>query len=229
MDIIIETTRQCNLSCEHCLRGDAENMSIDRAYVESLFSQVDEISCLTLTGGEPALRPDKINMILDVAEQYGVDILNFFIATNGTIATLDFIMALIRLHHYCSDNEISMVLVSNDVFHDTDKIRENIRQLQVLSFVDYRNPVETKADHSSYDYGNYQNILFQGRGEAFCADMHPVEKTIADIMECPEDAEFYLNCHGDIILGCDWSYENQDEHRLCHVSDLHEFLAKIPA
>jgi hypothetical protein len=40
-----------------------------------------------------------------------------------------------------------------------------------------------------------------GGGEAFCSDIHPVEKTIEDIMECPEDAEFYLNCHGDIILG----------------------------
>jgi hypothetical protein len=229
MDIIIEITRQCNLNCDHCLRGDAEDMVIGREHVESLFSQVDQIDCLTLTGGEPALHPDKINMIIDVAEEHDVEILNFFIATNGTIASLDFIMALVRLHHYCSDNEISMVLVSNDVFHDTDKIRENIGRLQALSFVDYKFPVEKKADHDGYDYGNYQNILFQGRGETYGNEMLPPVRTVDDLMECPEDAEFYLNCHGDIILGCDWSYENQDEHRLCHVSDLHGYLIKLAA
>lgn len=194
-----------------------------------LFSQVDQINCLTLTGGEPALRPDKINMIIDVAEEHDVDIFNFFIATNGTIASLDFIIAMIRLHHYCSDNDVSVVLVSNDIFHNADKIRENIRWLQALSFVDYKFPVESKADYDGYDYDNYRQVLFQGRGEQFCNELQPTKQSLDNLLEFPEDAEWYLNCHGDIILGCDWSYENQDEHRLCHVSDFHKCLSKIAA
>lgn len=34
------------------------------------------------------------------------------------------------------------------------------------------------------------------------------------------DAIIYLNCNGDIIYGCDWSYESQDEKVVCHVDKL---------
>lgn len=91
MNILIEVTRDCNLTCEHCLRGEKENKSIQRKDVEALFSKINtEINTLTLTGGEPALKPDKIEMILDIAKSYGIDIYNFYMATNGTIASDEF-------------------------------------------------------------------------------------------------------------------------------------------
>ena len=33
----------------------------------------------------------------------------------------------------------------------------------------------------------------------------------------------YLNVNGDIINGCDWSYENQDLHFLCKVDSIESF------
>jgi hypothetical protein len=34
----------------------------------------------------------------------------------------------------------------------------------------------------------------------------------------------YLNCNGNIINGCDWSYENQEKYKICAVEDLKMFL-----
>ena len=56
-ELIIETTRKCNMACEHCLRGDVENVNIKSLYIRRLFSQIDNIDTLTITGGEPSLKP----------------------------------------------------------------------------------------------------------------------------------------------------------------------------
>lgn len=97
MNIIIEVTRECNLYCEHCLRGEPQNKSIQEDHIRSLFDAVKEINVLTLTGGEPALYPEKIQMIADVAREMEVDVRNFYLATNGTIANDGFLKAIMEI------------------------------------------------------------------------------------------------------------------------------------
>ena len=78
-NLVVEITRQCNLSCEHCLRGDSENLDIDLKYIETLFNKIDYISILTISGGEPSLKGKQISQIVELAKQYDVDIGNFYI------------------------------------------------------------------------------------------------------------------------------------------------------
>lgn len=239
MNILIEVTRQCNLKCDHCLRGEPENKTIKKRHVELLFSQLKEIHLLTLTGGEPALCPSKIEMILSVAKKYEVDIQNFYIATNGTITSDSFILSLIKLWLYCSENEISGVDISNDNFHNMDLIERNLKKFQTLSFVKYKYfprqngfyydtcPEPNKFPDYIYKMENEPDrILAQGRGVDW-GDQKVTTTTWDNFLEEPDDAEFYLNCNGDIILGCDWSYEEQEEHKLCHVQDLPKYLKEL--
>jgi organic radical activating enzyme len=249
MNIIIEVTRECNLTCEHCLRGEAENKTIQMKDIIALFKALkgQEILTLTLTGGEPALKPFVIQMILDYAKLYEINIQNFYIATNGTIASDEFLKVLMELYLYCSNNEISCVDISNDSFHNMELIQKNIKKFQMFSFIQFKfkpegdrykhqlqnelNMFSSEANNDSfpnyiYDYKDFDAsyIINQGRGR----DWGDKKPSIIEIdTKYPEDIEWYLNCNGDIILGCDWSYEEQEKHSLCHVTEVHEFINRI--
>ena len=54
-NVVIEVTRNCQLWCAHCLRGDAQNITISKEILDDFLSQVDWIYTLTITGGEPSL------------------------------------------------------------------------------------------------------------------------------------------------------------------------------
>lgn len=82
-ECILEVTRRCNMCCDHCLRGDAQNSDLDLAHVKKLFSHIDSIDTLTLTGGEPSLVPEIIQGIADAARENNVNIERFYMATNG--------------------------------------------------------------------------------------------------------------------------------------------------
>src|SRR6056297_1504881 len=138
MNIIIELTRDCNLRCDHCLRGEPQKMHIQKKLVETLFQAVPEIYNLTLSGGEPALVPEKINMVTNLIKKHKVDVLSFYIATNGTIASNKFLCSVLNLWGTCTDNEASQLHISNDSFHNKDLIEKNLNRFQALSFSSFK-------------------------------------------------------------------------------------------
>ena len=95
----LELTRRCNLRCIHCYLGDqaAQHRLKDRELaataVKGALSEWAEAGCLylTLTGGEPLLRPD-FPEIYRHARELGLVVTVF---TNGTLAS-DEIAALFR-------------------------------------------------------------------------------------------------------------------------------------
>ena len=52
--LILELTRQYNMRCAHCMRGEPEDKTIGTSILERLFREVRHIEHLGLTGGEPA-------------------------------------------------------------------------------------------------------------------------------------------------------------------------------
>jgi len=221
-NLLIEITRECNLTCQHCLRGEQEIGTIQNEHLWSLFSQIDSISILTLTGGEPALYPEIIQKILSIAKAHQIDIGNFYIATNGTIASNEFIKVLMDLWLYCSENAVSGVDVSNDIFHDQEW-EENYEKLSILRFVG------KKYNKDGHDYGDYKQIIAEGYGKDWGNNKHTnitiqdilKDGNIDDLEQTLDEIEFYLNCEGNIIIGCDLSYESQREPKniLCSVKE----------
>ena len=214
-NVIIEVTRECNLKCEHCLRGDAEKKVVDLNHVRTLFSKIDYINSITFTGGEPALYPDKINSIIAIAQKYNIEIGNFYIATNGTISSDTFIKCLMDLYLYCSDNEISCVDVSNDMYHDIDAMGIHRDRLKCLSFVNNK----FDKDYFNYYYGKKSSLI----GEGYAENLDYVRTNTIDELEIEDNSieQLYLNCEGNLIKGCDWSYDSQrdEEIILCHVDN----------
>jgi len=207
--LMIETTRRCNMACKHCLRGEPQNIDMDIKYVDMLFSKVDSIYSLALTGGEPSLVPHIIEQIIESAEQHNVDIGNFYIATNGKQITGDFIIAVADLTAYCDHNEISKIDLSNDTYHDEIEPR-NLRLLKSLTFFEQK--------HSKND--TKPNLIRQGRAYSFGDREVSASSIEVDMVEeRVTEGIIYLNCNGEIISGCDWSYEYQDFNIICQVED----------
>lgn len=233
-NLVIEATRRCNIQCNHCLRGRAQNKNIKKQYVDSLFSKIDYVSILTISGGEPSIAVDSINKIIDSAIENNVEIGSFYIATNGKKITYPFVKAVERLHSFCSDNDISGVDISNDIYHDEIEDTDAFNYLLTFPYVKYKwneniYPFNRKFDRNGkyiYSEGSIINsglALENGIGHRNAPlDFIEIEETEEEFII--SEGNIYLNCMGNIISGCDYSYEDQDsfefENLICKVDDL---------
>lgn len=227
-DLVIEVTRRCNMKCDHCLRGEPQNKTMKEEHLRNLLRQVSYISNVTFTGGEPTLPSGlkMINRFIDLCHNYEVEVGNWYIVTNGLKWRKDLPRTIWRLHNLCSDNEISAIEVSGDRYHWTNAIeREDfIYQLEESLYEEGLLPNE---DIQIGQRGEIPSVIREGRGdinqigdrdnigESLIFHYYNHELTITE-------GTFYLNCNGNIILGCDWSYESQEiqtDHFLCKVED----------
>lgn len=212
--LIIESTRRCNQSCDHCLRGETQSKDMNAETIEAFLEQMadnglDHIQSITFSGGEPMLNPSIISETVDLLEKHQISVGYFYIATGAkaTIeATKEFIQAAVKMYCYCDemgdDPEyiIGGIDISNDPYHDNDE--KVIRMLKALAF--------TKLKHQKTEHYDTKYVIREGRGADFGTNRKP------SLFELPEgDDEYkaysvYLNCNGDLIVGCDFSYVNQD-------------------
>lgn len=215
-DLVIELTRRCNMCCDHCLRGDAQNCDMDMSHVRALFEHVESIDTLTLTGGEPSLVPHIIEAITEEIQKRGIIVERFYMVTNAKQVTRDFIGAVMGLYLACenSDSDFSSQLdISNDGHHE-DIDAENMRMLDVFRFTGRK----SAKDGERFDTGQYSGIINEGRG----AELYNRELTLSpfEIDDCGLcETTFYLNCNGDILGDCNLSYETQDALTVGNVHD----------
>ena len=59
-ELILEVTRRCNMSCAHCLRGDAQALNMPREIIDKVLDSVESIGSVLFTGGEPSLNLEVI-------------------------------------------------------------------------------------------------------------------------------------------------------------------------
>lgn len=141
----IELTRRCNMACAHCMRGDAQNIDIDRKHIDAILEQTQLIGKLFFTGGEPFLALDTMEYIADQLCKRGIPLLNFEVITNGSILDSKVINIIKRykkiidtsckhcLNGYNAAEGVSrcIVGVSLDRYHtDHDKCFKNYERLK---------------------------------------------------------------------------------------------------
>lgn len=199
--LVIELTRRCNMQCEHCLRGDAEQVDIDHKVLQEIAKQINCIDVVTFTGGEPSLNWRGINFFLKLCKHYNTEIANFYTTTNGKTCPDEFILALVNLYAFCTDNQVSMIEISNSVFHETEQSEEAIKKLQALACTSMRRRLE-------HDF-----IINRGRAKKNKIGI--LDKKVENKFEINtfEDIitieEMYINCYGDLYADYDLSYEQQ--------------------
>lgn len=208
--LIIEVTRQCNMTCEHCLRGCSENKVFDVALLPYILKNVRHINSITFTGGEPSLHPEIIDAFIDYVEEHDISISNFFIATNCSFYSEKFILAVLRLYTICEEKEYCSLAVSIDIYHD---------ELNQKTFDIYKSFVFYSDCKENGDYNNGQWII--NRGNANSYGIGETEREIvSDLMESNfdeyedtiivNDSLLYVSSNGIVCCDCDLDYESID-------------------
>jgi len=220
-NLIVEVTRKCNLYCDHCLRGDAMNMNLKKEYVDSLLDQVDSIGNLCFSGGEPSLNVPIMEYFLERCKSRGIDINHFYIATNGVNVPESFVLFCLKLYSYCDDKDFCLLQVSNDRYH-MDIADFNLDLLKGLSFFG------KKFEKDYHNYYNGSGLIGEGRAASNTSAHKPItvdnEMTLEDF---ENECEVYLNCKGEIINGCNWSFSSQKKHKLCDVGGLSKYYEEL--
>ena len=215
----IEITRQCNMCCIHCMRGNAENTNLDPNILNSFLKQVKDITTLTITGGEPSLVPEIMIKLLRKFQKYKVDVGNIYIVTNGKKITNKFITACIEWYLYCYDNEISAVCTSKDMFHEP-VWPDNIKKLEALSFFNNR---DKNTDFTK------THVLNIGRAKTLhLPNVAKNDKPYFEEIECETIDEHTIEVcsgnitvttNGDILSQCDYAYNETDAIKIGDVND----------
>ena len=124
----------------------------------------------------------------------------------------------------CDENEMTRVVVSNDVYHQYEE-GYNETLLKGLSFYGKRG----EKDGMSYmgERSEHGGLINEGR--AFWNYGSGRENSVEEIndQDSFNEAEIYLNCEGNILNGCNWSYENQNNHILSNVAGLKSFYKQL--
>ena len=61
--LILEVTRRCTCTCEHCLRGNAQNKQMDSYFARRILDNVEPAS-VHLSGGEPLLNIEVLKEVM---------------------------------------------------------------------------------------------------------------------------------------------------------------------
>lgn len=142
-ELCIEITRRCNYQCMHCMRGDAQNISLSVDDIEIIFHndyfKVAKIKQLVITGGEPTLNATAIIKIIDEIISNKIIIDSFTMVTNGSIYNQGIVESLNRLYYYYQKNTDSNrfdLICSLDQFHKKPK-QSNIDKYMELPYFTY--------------------------------------------------------------------------------------------
>lgn len=219
-ELMVEITRKCNMSCGHCLRGAAQNVNIKPEFITAMLEQVYQVSTLTITGGEPSLNVKGIRFLLSELKRLDVHVGAFYIVTNGSKSSIspEFMQVCMELYQYQElrgewAENIKMLQMSDDYFHDQDLHREVKETLSMFSFFSTRNN----------NYNGGQGLIEQGRQE------YGRELIVRGLIIDDDviEGDVYLNALGNITSCCDMSYKTQHYKKLCSVYNFSEYIESI--
>ncbi len=128
MEIIL--TQKCNLSCEHCMRGNSTNKEISAEVLDAIFDKFFYIENLSLGGGEISLSPHLIKLLTQKLKEHKTIIHHVNFTSNGVFVTDEFLDALNELREY--------VISCDDKTHFFESEEENLAPLVCcFSFDDF--------------------------------------------------------------------------------------------
>ena len=124
--LLLELTRQCNLNCVHCFRGESENKYMKVDIIEKVLKNIARVNTFLITGGEPLLAIEQLREINDYLKQDRINIREFVVVTNGTILTDEIIDILSTIN----ERSYLEIRISNDKFHELELEKNNLKHIK---------------------------------------------------------------------------------------------------
>lgn len=203
-DLVVEVTRRCNMLCEHCLRGNAQNKNITHEIIDRLLESVTYIGTVTFTGGEPSLNVSAIKYFIKKVEDRRISIGGFYVVTNGKIQSIALVKALIDLYSICEEKEVCGLVVSRDQYHDGCRTP----LYEALTFYQAESR-DQQIPQSA--------IINEGRANYNGIGARDIEVRAFELDDDQDDDEIrvnslvYISANGNVMSDCDCSYRRIDE------------------
>lgn len=231
--VALEGTRRCNAKCDHCMRGEPQNLDMSREVIDNLLERKNiVIMKLIFSGGEPLLNEDLIIYTIDKIISNKKLVFQIEITTNGTIYSSRVVEKLKEFKEYLKsqfsdfldttkDDKISCIRISNDQFHQVNSdVLEKYKQEKELSVIKTGN-IDILDD----------GLLLTGRAKnkTFGRDFEYHLKAI-NVRTIKKDKyflenDFYITARGDITTQGDGTYEDMDIINLGPIKDF-KFIDK---
>lgn len=229
-DLALEITRKCNLKCEHCLRGNAQNKTMTEDIMHNLFQHVDHIGMLTIAGGEPSLAIDTLKKLHQHLVWYDVTVDNIFLVTNGKRVSKQLLEIYARLYNYCSDKDISGFAISNDYYHQTARgfHRPVYDYIDKLYDTDEYLPEEKIYEHTSKNKS--MRLLARGRAKDWGDDNKPYLDCLKlDDLDNPTKitGEMYVCYDGTVVGDMNMCYLDMKKYARGNVNDWTKLLSNL--
>lgn len=115
--LTLEITRRCNKKCAHCLRGEAQNLTMSNEIIDRVFDGVEDVERIFLMSGEVLLEIDTIAYLIQRinSSPWNTRLIEF--TTNGTICDKR-IIDIMETFCLRSNGTIVLIRISNDQFHN---------------------------------------------------------------------------------------------------------------
>ncbi len=220
------------------MRGASQRKNIPNNHIYKLLQIIDNVSTLTITGGEPTLNMEALEQIRTCIIYGNADVNNFYMVTNGKSINIDSIAELAyKMTLCCSDNEMSQICFSFDSYHQyelndkqIDKKQRNYYDLKEKMEYEYGivdnggEGIVSKHSDKSWDHRDW---IAEGRAKDFGAKDNDIN--IFEIDKYGEEhinineTTLYLSCSGYIVAGCNWSYNTIDKNkdiRIAHIDEI---------
>lgn len=204
------------MSCPHCLRGDAQNLDMQRETIDKTLSAVDEIGSVLFTGGEPSLNLPIIEYFFEEAEKRGKLPASMELITNGKKNQTELAMLFLKWYAKMDTPELCYIGQSKDDFHEKTP-RSIISALKSFEF----HPTDPKY------------VINEGRAAETGVGKvsRNVEKLCFDTLDDGYIYPYliYVNAEGKVVFDCNLSYETQQDISPCGVENLRDYIEKMAA
>lgn len=219
--LILEVTERCNLACDHCLRGCARNIDLQKETVSSMLSQVNSIGAVVFTGGEPCLNLPIIKYTFDQIRKRKISLGEFWLATNGLVKSYDLAALLLKNIDLCNEPDMCGVAISVDEFHGQIKDKKN--PLRFLSFYDKSREMKDWKPEYILNMGRAEETgvgfrEFQPETKFYISDEWGDELGVETV---------YVRANGDLLADCDMSYDFMDKNAICRVEDFTSYVKAL--
>lgn len=229
-ELILAITHNCNSECSFCMRGKSQKLNMSMHIIDKIFSQINRVEHLVISGGEPSLYPEGIKAIVHYLKSYKCKIGDFFCATNAFEYSEEFVKAIKELYSLCKNKKGCKLSVSIDQFHKpADAIA--LKKYRKLSFYSSEKEKNVILNSEILSEGNAKlcGIGRYAMPEKTCIYDYSLKGFYLNVGD-----RIFINAYGNVVLDADLSYENQAERKIGNViqSELYnilkEHLYKIP-
>lgn len=218
-DLAIETTRKCNILCDHCMRGVSQNIDITPELIDMIFDNksIKRIDRICFSGGEPTLNSNIIIYTINKIIKENLNIEEIVMVTNGQIFNRELLEAFNRYNEYKNSRYLkSDAKEYVRITFSTDKYHKPIKQEIKDSYQQYARGI--KINEEAIEEKDIYKTGFSSIGKEFNYKLDQL-RYFNDGEYCIILDNIYITATGYATSEGNGQYTDMDQINMGHIAD----------